>query len=163
MENAAELCDGKEDIATGREYANMGNNGTKWSDKYKYYQGFMLEAYVLDMFGYYEEEGRTNPVVALRNDYYALFPKDESPEGILARRTGWSKEAIISGLRAIDYLAYLKSYDPTTRYAFKETTKPNMSIKFDSNEIPSSQLALDEKRKSVFFDRRKKISKITQA
>lgn len=142
------------DIATGKEYANTTEN-VKWDSDYKYLQGYFLETYVLDIFGYYGDDPcRENPVVAYKNSYYAKNPKDNSPEGILARRTGMSKEDVIAAIEAIRFLAYLNNYDPTTRFAFIDIPE-SKSIRIESRETSTSELIADDNRRAAHFTRPK--------
>ncbi|MBR2587393.1 hypothetical protein IKE71_03435 [Candidatus Saccharibacteria bacterium] len=135
---------GNRDIATGKEYANTAAN-TKWNSTYRYYQGYFLETYVLDLLGYYRDICADNPVVAYKEKYYTEFPKDNSPEGILARRTGLSKAEVIEGIEAINFLAWYNSYDPSTRLAFMAipTEKP---LDLGPENSKESELAEDNKK-----------------
>lgn len=123
-------CTGKdEDIATGREYLYSASN-PYWDCGYKYFQGYMIKTYALELMGYYEEKGTQNPTVALKADYYKAHPKDNSYTGILARRSGMLKEDVIAGIKAMNYLAYLANYDPSGRYAFAEE-EPEAEVTFE--------------------------------
>lgn len=113
-------CSGRnEKIATGSEYLYSASN-PYWDCGYKYFQGYMMKTYALELMGYYEDQGTKNPVVALRDEYYKKHPKDNSYTGILARRSGLLREDVIAGIRAVNYLAYLANYDPSERYSFAE-------------------------------------------
>ena len=151
----ASICSRPEvkDYATGKEYANTAENAN-WNTKYKYYQGYTLEVYVMDLFGYYSEIcDEENPVVAYKNEYYTKHPKDNSPEGILARRTGMTKDEVIAGIEAVRYLAYLNNYDPATRYAFGGAPELR-PLHFEDDGAVIATTFADEKRRIVYADRR---------
>ena len=125
-------CRGKNKrIARGEEYANTGT--LRWNDKYSYYQGYVLETYVLELAGYYDDS--KNPTVAALERYYEENPLDNSYIGVIARRTGLSKDEVIAGIEGIVYLAWLDGYNPAERYAF-----------MDLPEEPEFPEELDEKR-----------------
>ena len=52
-------------------------------------------------------------VTAYLEKYYEEHPLDNSYEGILARRSGLTKEQVIAYLDELDYLAKISEYDPT--------------------------------------------------
>lgn len=131
-------------IATGEEYANTSSNG-KWDSKYKYYQGYILETYALELVGYYEENNETNPTVVALERYYAENPLDTSYAGVIARRTGLSKDEVIAGIEGIVYLAYLDGYDPSERLVFFQLPgEPEFPEEMDENKVVS-----DNKRRDL--------------
>jgi len=130
-------------IATGEEYANTSSNG-KWDSKYKYYQGYILETYALELVGYYEENSETNPTVAALERYYAENPLDTSYAGVIARRTGLSKDEVIAGIEGIVYLAWLDGYNPAERYAFMDLPEePEFPEELDENRVVSDNKQRD--------------------
>ena len=62
----------------------------------------------------------TGEVAAFKKSYYAKHPRDNSREGILASRSGLTKQEVQLALEYADYLDYIAKYDPSTRYAFGE-------------------------------------------
>ena len=48
-------------------------------------------------------------------EYYEKHPLDNSYEGILARRSGLTKEQVVAYLDKLDYLAKVVDYDPTNK------------------------------------------------
>ncbi len=150
-EEISSSCDGvEEEIATGAKYGDLDDNGD-WEKKYKIYQGYILETNALEILGYYTNDN-PSPVVAYKDAYYEANPKDRSFEGTLAYRTGWSKEDIIAGIEAIEYLAYLNSYDPTERLAFFELPEKT-EIYFEENLTPVDVRLAD--RKEILFDNKR--------
>ena len=148
-------CDGiKENDATGYTFGNISTN-SDWNSSYKYIQGYYLEVYARELTGYYKEGGRVNPILAFKEEYYKNNPKDNSYEGVLARRTGWSKEDIIAGLEAERFIAYLNGYDPSTRLSFVEPVEP-VEIVFENNTTPTDTRLADNNKK-VFGEKRNRI------
>lgn len=147
--------------ALGKKYANTNENAA-WNTDLKYQQGYFLEVYVLDMFGYYSGHclGATeNPIVAYKTKYYQENPRDNSYLGRLALRTGMSKDDIIAGIEAINLLAYLHNYDPSTRLAFGADQKPQQ-IYFEATQpaVIANTFA-DERKKIIYSDRRNCVQK----
>ena len=154
-------CSGDgEKYATGEIFANTDDNKENWNGTYRYIQGYYLEVYALELTGYYNQKNsdgtpRNNPIAAYKEEYYKKNPKDNSFEGTLAYRTGWSKEEIIAGIDAINYLAYLKSYDSTSRLAFFE--KPE-EAKISIEETPTpTDVRLADNKKIVFDEQRNRV------
>lgn len=54
-------------------------------------------------------------VTAYLEAYYEKHPLDNSYEGILARRSGLTKDQVIAYLDKLEYLAKIAEYDPTGR------------------------------------------------
>lgn len=138
-------CSGRnEKIATGSEYLYSASN-PYWDCGYKYFQGYMMKTYALELMGYYEVQGTKNPVVALRDEYYKEHPKDNSYTGILARRSGLLKEDVIAGIRAVNYLTYLANYDPSERYTFVEPEAETDITFTEEKSIDAAVIAIEPK------------------
>ena len=82
-----------------------------WS-KAKYYQRFIEDQSLAESMGLVEESA----VTAYLDEYYEENPLDNSYEGILARKSGLSKEQVVAILDLVDYAEYVAEYDPSTRY-----------------------------------------------
>ncbi len=145
-------CEGEDlDIATGKKYGNVEGNA-EWDSKYKYFQGYYLETYALEVTGYYKAKGKDNPIVAYKEAYYEAHPKDNSFEGVIARRTGWLKEDVIAGLKAVYFLAYLENYDPTERLAFVKPSEEK-DIYFEEVELKTDERIAE--KKEIIFDKKR--------
>ena len=145
-------CEGADaDIATGKAFINSSEN-SKWDDEYKYYQAFYLKTYSRELLGYYD--GSINPTVAFKEKYFTEHPKDNSFEGIIARRTGWLKEDVIAGIDAIRYIAYLNQYHPSERYAFYVIPEQK-EISFIDEESVDEDINVTLVNTVCFNDRRK--------
>lgn len=91
----------------------QGNNvaaisSPNWEET-KDYQRFVEDQRLAEGMGLVEKSA----VTAFLEDYYAEHPLDESYEGILARKTGLTKETVIATLDQLDYYKFLADYDPT--------------------------------------------------
>ena len=73
------------------------------------YQRFTEDQRLLENMGLIEKSS----VTAYLEDYYEKHPLDNSYEGILARRSGLTKDQVIAYLNQLDYLAKVINYDPT--------------------------------------------------
>ena len=65
-------------------------------------------------------------VTAYLEEYYEKHPLDNSYEGILARRSGLTKEQVVAYLDKLDYFAKVVDYDPTNKAPIlkQEAQKP---------------------------------------
>ena len=108
---AYESCNGVEGIGTGEDYTLSSENGN--SERVK-----LLSAYARYDKVYSLLSEKKSSVSAFRENFYAKYPRDNSPAGRLARISGMTKEEATIALNYASYLAYLADYDPSTRYAF---------------------------------------------
>ena len=75
------------------------------------YQRFTEDQRLLENMGLIEKSS----VTAYLEEYYEKHPLDNSYEGILARRSGLTKEQVVAYLDKLDYLAKVVDYDPTNK------------------------------------------------
>ena len=61
-------------------------------------------------------QGKEETVTAFLDGYYEKHPLDNSYEGILARRSGLTKDTVIALLDYADQIIFLANYDPTNYY-----------------------------------------------
>ena len=73
--------------------------------------GFFAYQRLLENMGLIEKSS----VTAYLEEYYEKHPLDNSYEGILARRSGLTKEQVVAYLDKLDYLAKVVDYDPTNK------------------------------------------------
>lgn len=76
------------------------------------YQRFIEDQRLLENMGLVEKSS----VTAFLEDYYEKHPLDNSFEGILARKTGLTKENVIATLDTIHYLTFIADYNPDGYY-----------------------------------------------
>lgn len=84
----------------------------------------------------------------IMEEYYAKNPRDDSAAGIIARRSGMSKEEAQIALNYASYLNMIAKYDASTRWVFggfKINTKKDFLIEQDE-EIKGNLYAVWSKR-----------------
>lgn len=96
---------------TGYEPGEKETNGVSWSKKEKIYQRFMEDQALAEAEGLGE-----SAVSKFLAKYYEENPLDNSPEGILARYSGLTKENVIATLDALEALDFIADYDPSNSY-----------------------------------------------
>ena len=109
------------DIATGERYVYSEDN-PRWDSEIKYYSAYVRINRILDRYGYFEETGSKNPVVAYREHYAEEHPLDNSRSGTLARISGLSKDDAETVFALVDYYEFLETYSPEDTYAFNPTS-----------------------------------------
>ena len=84
--------------------------------------GFFAYQRLLENMGLVEKSS----VTAYLEEYYEKHPLDNSYEGILARRSGLTKEQVVAYLDKLDYFAKVVDYDPTNKAPIlkQEAQKP---------------------------------------
>ena len=118
--NAVETLDPEVELWAKGTICNATAENPYWETEMKYYQRYLEDNRILSQFGAFKEDGSEDPVLAYKDHYDELNPKDNSKEGFLARITGSPKEDIETMLAVIDYYNYLEDYQPEERYAFVE-------------------------------------------
>ena len=102
--------------------------GEDWSDN-KYYQRFIEDQRYLESI----DSDYTSPVTAFLDEYYKEHPLDNSYEGILARKTGMTKDEVIAYLEVIQEWNTIANYDPSTRYRMGDNQIMPKKILFSTN------------------------------
>ena len=88
-------------------------------------------------------------VTAFLEDYYEKHPLDNSFEGILARKTGLTKENVIATLDTINYLTFIADYDPDGYYPLNYQAPEEEKIQIEDNEYISNEDYIPYK---IFYD-----------
>ncbi len=83
-----------------------------WEFRIFAYQLFIEDRRLLENMGLVEKSS----VTAFLEDYYEKHPLDNSFEGILARKTGLTKENVIATIDTINYLTFIANYNPDGYY-----------------------------------------------
>ena len=78
-----------------------------WSEN-KYYQRFIEDQRLAENMGIIEKSS----VTAFLDDYYEKHPIDQSYEGVLARRSGLTKDQVIATLDVMEAIAFMADYNP---------------------------------------------------
>ena len=136
---------GDEGKVTGKDYVISDKNDQK--AKMEKYAGYALYDEASSLL---EESEST--AYRIKKDYYAKHPADNSPAGIIARRSGLTKVEAQVALNYYSYLARISNYDPTTRFAFGETLvlEHKSPLKDHSNSIALNYYAV--KRGEIEYD-----------
>lgn len=100
---------------------------TSWSEN-KYYQRYIEDQRLAENKGLIKRSS----VTAFLEDYYKENPLDNSYEGILARKSGLTKEHVKSTLALIEYYDFLANYNPEGRYPVRE--QEDLEIKNDKEQ-----------------------------
>ena len=120
----------------------VGNSGDgaavpDWEET-KQYQRFVEDQRLAENMGLVEESS----VTAFIKKYNEEHPIDNSYEGILARRSGLTKENVIALLDVAEDIVFLASYNPTNyfplpadKFEIKETNKLAVGSKYGQNNI----------------------------
>ncbi len=103
----------------------VGNNGDGTSvpdwDETKQYQRFVEDQRLAENMGLTEKSA----VTAFLDKYYEEHPLDNSYEGILARRSGLTKENVVALLDYAEDLVFLANYNPANYYPL-HTDEPSV-------------------------------------
>lgn len=103
----------------------VGNNGDGTSvpdwDETKQYQRFVEDQRLAENMGLTEKSA----VTAFLDKYYEEHPLDNSYEGILARRSGLTKENVVALLDYAEDLVFLANYNPENYYPL-HTDEPSV-------------------------------------
>ena len=123
-----------DDIATGSRYAFNGENGEGGVDP-ELLAGRAVYEEVSSLLS-----GEKSTAAKIREEYYAKYPKDNSEAGIVARRSGMSKNEASIALAYADYLDVIANYSPSTRFDF---TAPVVLVEKPILEKQSDDVALN--------------------
>ena len=110
--------------------------------------GFFAYQRLLENMGLIEKSS----VTAYLEEYYEKHPLDNSYEGILARRSGLTKDQVIAYLNQLDYLAKVINYDPTGKAPIIEShTKEQHELYIESEDNNDYYLGI----KTIYFEDRR--------
>ena len=97
-------------------------------DETKYIQRYISDQRILESMGLIEESSVS---VALRK-YYELHPLDNSFEGVLARKTGMTKENVEIALDFIKLASFADNYEPADYAPYATREEERQIISFDN-------------------------------
>ena len=97
--------------------------------------GFFAYQCLLENMGLVEKSS----VTAFLEDYYEKHPLDNSFEGILARKTGLTKENVIETLDTINYLTFIADYDPEGYYPLNYQAPEEEKVRIENNKYISNE------------------------
>ena len=124
-------------VGTGEYFSVTDGNDNK--DIVKEYSAYATYDQVSSLL-----EDRDSKAAMIREKYYAKHPKDNSREGIIARRSGLTKNEAKIALAYADYLVEIARYNPATRYAFGGVLieKPEEPLVEHANKVSVDLYAL---------------------
>ena len=128
----------------------------KWETEGKYYQRFLEDQRLAKAMGLIDKTSEE----AYLEEYYKEHPLDNSYEGVLARKSGLTKENVIAILDTIDYYKYLAEYDPTERYHFVKEEKKDDTIFFENNTIAKVMPETIEPKYIIYNDIRNRVATV---
>ncbi|MBO7132217.1 hypothetical protein J6V85_03120 [Candidatus Saccharibacteria bacterium] len=136
-------------VADGSKYTLSSQNPN--SGAVSLYTSFVLYDTVSSLL-----DDKMGSVASFKEKYYSEHPLDNSDAGIVARRSGMSKEDAQIALNYAAYLDYIAKYQPGERYAF---SKPLFDIHSKMPAIIVDDKELQEElaivaRKTLFKDLR---------
>ena len=109
---------------------NPAGGVSSW-DEVKYIQRYISDQRILESMGLILESSVS---VALRK-YYEQHPLDNSFEGILARKTGMTKENVEIALDFIKLASFAANYEPANYAPYAETEEERQAISFDDGRL----------------------------
>lgn len=99
----------------GSYFIQENSRSTSWGEN-KYYQRFIEDQRLAENMGIINRSS----VTAFLEDYYKENPLDNSFEGVLARKSGLTKEQVTTALHEAEQIAFLQSYDPENYYPIRQ-------------------------------------------
>ena len=78
-------------------------------------------------------------VTAFLENYYEKHPLDNSFEGVLARKSGLTKEKVIATIDTINYLTFIADYEPDGYYPLNYQKPEAEKIQIENNEYTDSE------------------------
>ena len=97
--------------------------------------GFFAYQCLLENMGLIEKSS----VTAYLEEYYEKHPLDNSLEGVLARKTGLTKENVIATIDTINYLTFIADYNPDGYYPLNYQAPEEKKIQIEHNEYVDNE------------------------
>lgn len=104
--------------------------GVSWSEN-KDYQRFVEDQRYLESV----DPDYESVVTAYLDEYYEEHPLDNSYEGVLARKTGMTKDEVVAYLEIIEEWDAIAKYDPSTRYWMGEKKLEEKKLILENNNV----------------------------
>ena len=109
--------------------AGVNTSYSDWEDN-KEYQRFIEDQRLAENEGLIEKSS----VTAFLDDYYKEHPIDNSYEGILARRSGLTKEQVATTLDIMEFIAWQQNYDPSEYAPYVPEVQEETRIAIEDTE-----------------------------
>lgn len=135
-------------VQNNNRYQDATRNKDWFWNEMKWYQAFTIINEWMENIG---KINTATTTVAVQN-YYEENPLDNSYEGIIARRSGLSKQDVIAVLNLIDHIEFLANYDPNDLYPLPAPKPEKMQFNQDEvviiaeNIIQNNAIVYDELR-----------------
>lgn len=111
-------------------YSKTDTSAPTW-EKTKEYQRFIEDQRLAENMGLVEKSS----VTAFLEKYNKEHPLDESYEGVLARRSGLTKDTVVAVLDYLDIQEFIASYDPTNLYPVPaKNNHQKITVDADNNQ-----------------------------
>ncbi len=116
---------------------DLGSKVFKWNEA-AYYQRYIEDQRLAESEGLIDKSA----VATALEEYYAEHPIDMSYEGILAMKTGMTKEKVHETIAIVEGVMWLANYDPTDMFPYKveEEEDSQISVEDDSPIIEPFQI-----------------------
>lgn len=118
-----------------------------WSENQQY-QRFIEDQRLAENEGLIEKSA----VTAFLEDYYEENPIDDSYEGVLARRSGLTKDQVVATLDTMEYVAWLAGYSPEDLAPYVPETEPETQYAFSEDEYRADISAI---LPNLFFEEKR--------
>ncbi len=115
---------------TGNDGTELGNLTAPWS-RAKKYQRFISDQLIMEAMGVIKKSA----VTAALEKYYEEHPLDNSFEGILARKTGLTKENVNVALDFIKVATFAANYEPADFAPYVQVAEEQSTISFSDDAI----------------------------
>ncbi len=117
---------------TGEACVTGNDSGVmSWIKEGRYFQRFIEDQRLAESMGIVEKSS----VTAFLEEYYEENPLDNSYEGVLARKTGLTKDEVISTLDTIEYLTFIANYEPDGLYPLHYEAPEQEEFKIENYDI----------------------------
>lgn len=119
-----------ESCVAGNSAGSVFGSSPSWEET-KYYQRFVEDQRMLESTGLVEKSA----VTAFLEDYYKENPLDDSYEGILARKTGLTKETVVATFEQLDEYNFIANYMPAQYGPLRFREALTASEMFEQNPV----------------------------
>ena len=117
-------------------------------DENQYYQRFIEDQRRLKSM----DPDYESPIDSFLTAYYEENPLDMSYEGILARRSGMTKDEVIALLDIQEYVDYVVAYDPSERYDFTGVDEgEEMPMILEGDEMEGAETVIAKLPQTVVY------------
>ncbi|MDD5903836.1 MAG: hypothetical protein PUC64_02550 [Clostridium sp.] len=117
-----------EACVTRNSGTDLGSDVFKWGEA-AYYQRYIEDQRIAESVDLIDKSA----VAVALEEYYAEHPIDASYEGIIAMKTGMTKEKVKDTIAIVEGVMWLANYDPTDMYPYKVEEPEESKIAIEDN------------------------------